>query len=74
MSGIKRYPLVCSLTPGLFSYPRSVLLPLVCFLHSFGLLSDTKSLNRRERAEVRRRAFLLLYYMVRSPFYNRFSE
>nr|XP_046191382.1 peroxisomal biogenesis factor 16 isoform X4 [Oncorhynchus gorbuscha] len=41
---------------------------------SFGLLSDTKSLNRRERAEVRRRAFLLLYYLLRSPFYNRFSE
>ncbi|XP_014032043.1 peroxisomal membrane protein PEX16 isoform X1 [Salmo salar] len=41
---------------------------------SFGLMSDTKSLNRRERAEVRRRAFLLLYYLLRSPFYNRFSE
>uniref|UniRef100_A0A673WTX7 Peroxisomal membrane protein PEX16 n=1 Tax=Salmo trutta TaxID=8032 RepID=A0A673WTX7_SALTR len=41
---------------------------------SFGLMSDTKSLNRRERKEVRRRAFLLLYYLLRSPFYNRFSE
>uniref|UniRef100_A0A3P9AGN5 Peroxisomal membrane protein PEX16 n=1 Tax=Esox lucius TaxID=8010 RepID=A0A3P9AGN5_ESOLU len=41
---------------------------------SFGLMSDTKSLNRRERAEVRRRAFLLLYYLLRSPFYDRFSE
>ncbi|KAJ7994604.1 hypothetical protein DPEC_G00251190 [Dallia pectoralis] len=41
---------------------------------SFGLMSDTKSLNRRERAEVKRRAFLLLYYLLRSPFYDRFSE
>ncbi|XP_022521713.1 peroxisomal biogenesis factor 16 [Astyanax mexicanus] len=42
---------------------------------SFSLLSDsTKSLNRRERAEMRRRAFLLLYYLLRSPFYDRYSE
>lgn len=41
---------------------------------SFALLSDTKSLNRLERAELRRRAFLLLYYLLRSPFYDRFSE
>ncbi|TST73088.1 Peroxisomal membrane protein PEX16 [Bagarius yarrelli] len=42
---------------------------------SFSLLSDTtKTLNRRERAEMRRRAFLLLYYLLRSPFYDRYSE
>ncbi|KAK7160821.1 hypothetical protein R3I93_008482 [Phoxinus phoxinus] len=41
---------------------------------SFSLLSDTKVLNRRERAEMRRRAFLLLYYLLRSPFYDRYSE
>ncbi|KAI4880927.1 hypothetical protein NFI96_033758 [Prochilodus magdalenae] len=42
---------------------------------SFSLLSDsTKLLNRRERAEMRRRAFLLLYYLLRSPFYDRYSE
>ncbi|KAJ8413111.1 hypothetical protein AAFF_G00106930 [Aldrovandia affinis] len=41
---------------------------------SFGLMSETKSLNRRERAEMRRRAFLLFYYLLRSPFYDRFSE
>ncbi|XP_072551756.1 peroxisomal biogenesis factor 16 [Salminus brasiliensis] len=42
---------------------------------SFSLLSDTtKALNRRERAEMRRRAFLLLYYLLRSPFYDRYSE
>ncbi|XP_017321360.1 peroxisomal biogenesis factor 16 [Ictalurus punctatus] len=42
---------------------------------SFSLLSDTmKTLNRRERAEMRRRAFLLLYYLLRSPFYDRYSK
>lgn len=41
---------------------------------SFSLLSDMKALNRRERAEMRRRAFLLLYYLLRSPFYDRYSE
>ncbi|KAK3570905.1 hypothetical protein QTP86_029354 [Hemibagrus guttatus] len=42
---------------------------------SFSLLSDTmKTLNRKERAEMRRRAFLLLYYLLRSPFYDRYSE
>ncbi|XP_062327924.1 peroxisomal biogenesis factor 16 [Osmerus eperlanus] len=41
---------------------------------SFALLYDTKSLTRPERAELRRRAFLLLYYLLRSPFYDRYSE
>ncbi|XP_031425342.1 peroxisomal biogenesis factor 16 isoform X2 [Clupea harengus] len=41
---------------------------------SFSLLNDMKTLNRRERAELRRRAFLLLYYLLRSPFYDRYSE
>ncbi|KAG9334528.1 hypothetical protein JZ751_007527 [Albula glossodonta] len=41
---------------------------------SFALINDMKSLNRRERAEMRRRAFLLLYYLLRSPFYDRYSE
>ncbi|XP_030622062.1 peroxisomal biogenesis factor 16 isoform X1 [Chanos chanos] len=41
---------------------------------SFALLSDIKTLSRRERAEMRRRAFLLLYYLLRSPFYDRYSE
>uniref|UniRef100_A0A673MMN7 Peroxisomal membrane protein PEX16 n=1 Tax=Sinocyclocheilus rhinocerous TaxID=307959 RepID=A0A673MMN7_9TELE len=41
---------------------------------SFSLLSDIKTLNRRERAEMRRRAFLLLYYLLRSPFYDQYSE
>lgn len=41
---------------------------------SFSLLNEMKTLNRRERSELRRRAFLLLYYLLRSPFYDRYSE
>ncbi|XP_037652558.1 peroxisomal biogenesis factor 16 [Sebastes umbrosus] len=43
-------------------------------LSSFAVLSDTKFLNRWERAEMKRRTFLLLYYLLRSPFYDKFSE
>uniref|UniRef100_A0A8C6RSH6 Peroxisomal membrane protein PEX16 n=1 Tax=Nannospalax galili TaxID=1026970 RepID=A0A8C6RSH6_NANGA len=38
------------------------------------LLSDRKGLTRRERLELRRRTIMLLYYLLRSPFYDRFSE
>ncbi|RXM28869.1 Peroxisomal membrane protein PEX16 [Acipenser ruthenus] len=41
---------------------------------NLSLMRDTKRLNRRERAEMRRRAFLLLYYLLRSPFYDRYSQ
>ncbi|XP_053141511.1 peroxisomal biogenesis factor 16 isoform X1 [Hemicordylus capensis] len=41
---------------------------------SLSLLSDTKDLNKRERVELRRRTVLLLYYLLRSPFYDRYSE
>uniref|UniRef100_A0A8D0G7D5 Peroxisomal membrane protein PEX16 n=1 Tax=Sphenodon punctatus TaxID=8508 RepID=A0A8D0G7D5_SPHPU len=41
---------------------------------SLSLLSDMKELNRRERMELRRRTILLLYYLLRSPFYDRYSE
>ncbi|KAI3377799.1 hypothetical protein L3Q82_008458 [Scortum barcoo] len=43
-------------------------------LSSFTVLSDTKFQNRWERAEMRRRTFLLLYYLLRSPFYDKYSE
>lgn len=43
-------------------------------LPSLSLLSDRKGLTRRERLELRRRTILLLYYLLRSPFYDRFSE
>ncbi|XP_063464474.1 peroxisomal biogenesis factor 16 isoform X4 [Pan paniscus] len=41
---------------------------------SLSLLSDRKGLTRRERRELRRRTILLLYYLLRSPFYDRFSD
>ncbi|XP_075401947.1 peroxisomal biogenesis factor 16 isoform X1 [Tenrec ecaudatus] len=41
---------------------------------SLSLLSDRRGLTRRERLELRRRTILLLYYLLRSPFYDRFSE
>ncbi|XP_036039300.1 peroxisomal biogenesis factor 16 isoform X4 [Onychomys torridus] len=50
------------------------LLSGVVDMTSLSLLSDRKSLTRRERLELRRRTILLLYYLLRSPFYDRFSE
>ncbi|KAM9301700.1 peroxisomal biogenesis factor 16 [Gastrophryne carolinensis] len=41
---------------------------------SLSILRDTPNLSRRERMEVRRRTLLLLYYLLRSPFYNRYTE
>ncbi|KAM7405644.1 hypothetical protein PAMP_000078 [Pampus punctatissimus] len=43
-------------------------------LTSFAVLSDKTFQNRWERAEMRRRTFLLLYYLLRSPFYDKYSE
>ncbi|XP_053171119.1 peroxisomal biogenesis factor 16 [Scomber japonicus] len=43
-------------------------------LSSFAVLSDKKFGNRWERTEMRRRTFLLLYYLLRSPFYDKYSE
>ncbi|KAK5935806.1 hypothetical protein CgunFtcFv8_021129 [Champsocephalus gunnari] len=43
-------------------------------LSSFAVLSERKCQNRWEKAEMRRRTFLLLYYLLRSPFYDKFSE
>lgn len=43
-------------------------------LSSFAVLSDTKFQTRWERAEMRRRGFLLLFYLLRSPFYDKYSE
>lgn len=52
-----------NLVPSVFPHPPSL-----------SLLSDRKGLTRRERLELRRRTILLLYYLLRSPFYDRFSE
>ncbi|KAK7912651.1 hypothetical protein WMY93_012862 [Mugilogobius chulae] len=43
-------------------------------LSSFAVLNNTKFQTQWERAEMRRRSFLLLYYLLRSPFYDRYSE
>lgn len=43
-------------------------------LSSFAVLNDTKFQTRWERAEMKRRSFLLLYYLLRSPFYDRYSQ
>ncbi|XP_007571061.1 peroxisomal biogenesis factor 16 [Poecilia formosa] len=43
-------------------------------LSSFAVLSDAKLENRWEKAEMKRRAFLLCYYLLRSPFYDKYSE
>ncbi|XP_054625977.1 peroxisomal biogenesis factor 16 [Dunckerocampus dactyliophorus] len=43
-------------------------------LSSFAVLYERRFDNRWEREEMRRRTFLLLYYLVRSPFYDRYSE
>ncbi|XP_030056697.1 peroxisomal biogenesis factor 16 [Microcaecilia unicolor] len=41
---------------------------------SLSLMTNAKLLNCRERTELRRRCILLLYYLLRSPFYDRYSE
>ncbi|KAF7212142.1 peroxisomal biogenesis factor 16 isoform X4 [Nothobranchius furzeri] len=43
-------------------------------LSSFAVLSDARFQTRWEQAEMRRRGFLLLYYLLRSPFYDKYSE
>ncbi|KAL6113667.1 pex16 [Pungitius sinensis] len=43
-------------------------------LCSFSVLRDARFVTRWERAEMKRRTFLLLYYLLRSPFYDKFSE
>ncbi|TNN29110.1 Peroxisomal membrane protein PEX16 [Liparis tanakae] len=43
-------------------------------LSSLAVLSDGRFQNRWERTEMRRRRFLLLYYVLRSPFYDRHAE
>ncbi|KAM5138570.1 LOW QUALITY PROTEIN: peroxisomal biogenesis factor 16 [Mantella aurantiaca] len=41
---------------------------------SLSILRDMPELSRREHAELRRRTLLLLFYLLRSPFYNRYTE
>ncbi|XP_075927322.1 peroxisomal biogenesis factor 16 isoform X1 [Petromyzon marinus] len=41
---------------------------------SLSLMGDPKELNTSERGELRRRTLALLYYLLRSPFYDRYSQ
>lgn len=41
---------------------------------SLCLMGDPVELNPHERTELRRRTFSLVYYLLRSPFYDRFSQ
>jgi len=41
---------------------------------SLVLLGDAKDLNSVEQAEVSRRSLLLLFYLLRSPFYDQYSK
>ncbi|KAL8614330.1 hypothetical protein ACOMHN_007668 [Nucella lapillus] len=41
---------------------------------SLSLLGDPKNLNGNEQGEMRRRCMMLLLYLLRSPFYDRFSQ
>lgn len=65
---------VDSWSAGLLSWAQIVPAPDGAPPPSLSLLSDRKGLTRRERLELRRRTILLLYYLLRSPFYDRFSE
>ncbi|XP_064423187.1 peroxisomal biogenesis factor 16 isoform X2 [Latimeria chalumnae] len=69
-------PLVHLLSLGLWGQKswKPWLLSGLLEITSLSLMNDTKMLNRREKAELRRRTFLLLYYLLRSPFYDQYSE
>ena len=41
---------------------------------SLCLLGDPKDLNTNEQGEMRRRCLMLLLYLLRSPFYDRYSQ
>ncbi|XP_029967482.1 peroxisomal biogenesis factor 16 [Salarias fasciatus] len=43
-------------------------------LSSLAVLADARLERRWERAELKRRSFLLLFYLLRSPFYDSFSQ
>ncbi|CAN9506619.1 unnamed protein product [Ophioblennius macclurei] len=50
------------------------LISAVLELSSLAVLGDARWERRWERAEMRRRVFLLLYYLLRSPFYDSYSQ
>ncbi|XP_046562270.1 LOW QUALITY PROTEIN: peroxisomal membrane protein PEX16-like [Haliotis rubra] len=43
-------------------------------ISSLTMMGDPADLNQNEKGELRRRTFMLLYYLLRSPFYDRYSQ
>ncbi|KAL5007499.1 hypothetical protein ScPMuIL_016305 [Solemya velum] len=43
-------------------------------ISSLSAMGNPEELNTQERGELRRRTLMMLYYLFRSPFYNRISE
>ncbi|XP_062582088.1 peroxisomal membrane protein PEX16-like [Saccostrea cucullata] len=41
---------------------------------SLCMMGDTKDLNPQEKSEIKRRSLLLLYYLLRSPFFDTYSK
>ena len=44
------------------------------FLSSMMLMGDPNMLNVREKGELRRRSLMLMFYFLRSPFYDQYSK
>ncbi|XP_029354111.1 peroxisomal biogenesis factor 16 isoform X2 [Echeneis naucrates] len=65
--------LICLTVCGKHSW-KPWLVSGVLELSSFTVLNETRFQNGWEKAEMRRRTFLLLYYLLRSPFYDKYSE
>lgn len=56
----------CSLKPWLIASGMDV--------SSMMLMGDPETLSSKEKAELRRRSFMLLFYFLRSPFYDQYSK
>ncbi|XP_048402068.1 peroxisomal biogenesis factor 16 isoform X2 [Stegostoma tigrinum] len=69
-------PLVHLLALGMWGQKswKPWLLSGIVDIASLSLMRDPKEMRQSERAELRRRTFLLLYYLLRSPFYDCYSE
>ncbi|XP_019626507.1 PREDICTED: peroxisomal membrane protein PEX16-like [Branchiostoma belcheri] len=50
------------------------LLSFLTDVSSLALMGDTKDLNLLEKAELKRRSLMLLFYILRSPFYDKYAQ
>lgn len=53
---------------------KQFLIPLFIDTLSLTLINGTKDLSQSQKTEVRRRLILMLYYLIRSPFYDMYSS